>query len=179
MGKLDLFGEIFRTATLTKDHFIELQCLLDAQNPKRISDSYVAKNVLATDTDPDHCSSDHVDPHMAHLANEAKAIFPYTIRYVDLTVLKLKADLRVPQLILFRNEGGTMIDIFNKSEKGIEGSTIFTGQPGIGEHHYWYLTVTSNQRTRENMPVVFHPYPLHHSFPVNFFPGYVRQGLHH
>ena len=132
----------------------------------------------AMDTDPDHCLSDHVDPHMAHLANEAKAIFPYTIRYVDLTVLKLKADLRVPQLILFRNEWGTLIDIFNNSEKGIEGSAVFTGQPGIGEHHYWYLTVTSN-RTRENMPVVFHPYPLHRSCPVNCVPGYVRQGLHH
>jgi hypothetical protein len=222
-GQRDFFGKIFRTATLTKDHFIELQCLLDARNPERISESYVAKNVLATksaflrikstplstdfgndlaprlvfdassdavanddavaddamDTDPDHSSSDHVDPHMAHLSNEAKAIFPYTIRYVDLTVLKLKGDLRVPQLILFRNEWGTMIDIFNKSEKGRQGSAVFTGQPGIGEHYYWYLTVTSNQQTRENMPAVFHPYPLHHSRPVNCVPGYVRQDLHH
>ena len=180
-GKDESFGDIFRTATLTKDDFNELQALLDEQNPQRISDSYVAEDVLATksaflrvkstplstdfgnglaprlvfdassdavanddaladgamDTDPDRCSSDHVDPHMAHLANEAKAIFPYTIRYVDLTVLKLKEDLRVPQLILFRNEWGTMIDIFNKSKKGRRGSAVFTGQPGIGEHHYW------------------------------------------
>ena len=90
------------------------------------SDDAVADDAM--DTDPDHCSSDHVDPHMAHLSNEAKAIFPYTIRYVDLTVLKLKKGLRVPQLILFRNEWGSMIDIFNKRERGIEGS-------GIGEHH--------------------------------------------
>ena len=222
-GRHDLFGKIFRTATLTKDDFTELQVLLDKQNPERISDSYKAKNVLATkstflrtrstalnrgfgdglaprlvfdassdavanddavaddamDTYPDHCSSDHVDPHMAHLSNEAKAIFPYTIRYVDLTVLKLKGDLRVPQLMLFRNEWGTMIDIFNKSEKGRRGSAVFTGQPGIGEHYYWYLTVTSNQQTRENMSAVFHPYPLHHSRPVNCVPGYVRQDLHH
>ncbi|KAM6495094.1 hypothetical protein JOM56_009717 [Amanita muscaria] len=172
-----IFGDIFRTATLTKDDFNELQALLDEQNPERISDTYVAGNVLATksaflrvkstplstdfgsglaprlvfdassdavanddaiaddamDTDPDHCSSDLVDPHMAHLSNEAKAIFPYTIRYVDLTVLKLKEDLRVPQLILFRNEWGTMIDIFNKSEPGRRGSAVFTGQPGIGK----------------------------------------------
>jgi hypothetical protein len=62
-----------------------------------------------------------------------------------------------------------MIDIFNKRKKGIRGSAVFTGQPGIGEHHYWYLTVTSNQQTRENMPVVFHPYPLHHSRPAIVF----------
>ncbi|KIL65071.1 hypothetical protein M378DRAFT_10964 [Amanita muscaria Koide BX008] len=139
-GQRDFFGKIFRTATLTKDDFNELQALLDEQNPERISDTYVAEDVLATksaflrvkstplsidfgnglaprlvfdassdavanddtiaddamDTDPDHCSSDLVDPHMAHLSNEAKAIFPYTIRYVDLTVLKLK-EYRVPQ----------------------------------------------------------------------------------
>ena len=187
--KHESFGDIFRTATLTKDDFNELQALLDEQNPERISDSYVAENVLATksgflrvkstplstdfcnglaprlvfnassdavakddavaddamDTDPDHCSSDHVDPHMAHLSNEAEAIFPYTIRYMDLTVLKLKVHLRVPQLMLFRNEWGNMIDLFNKGPKGRRGSAVFIGQPGIGEHHYWYLTVTSNQ----------------------------------
>ena len=221
-GRRDLFGKIFRTATLTKDDFTELQVWLDKQNPERVSDSYKAKNVLATksrflrtrstalnrgfgdglvprlvfdassdavanddavaddtiDTDPDHCSSDHVDSHMAHLSNEAKAIFPYTIWYVDLTVLKLEG-LRVPPLMLFRNEWGTMIDLFNEREKGIRGSAVFTGQPGIGEHHYWYLTVTSNQRTRENTSVIFHPFPLHHSRPVNCVPGYVWQGLHY
>ena len=25
----------------------------------------------------------------------------------------------------------------------MEGSAVFSGQPGIGEHYYWYLTVTS------------------------------------
>ena len=86
---------------------------------------------------------------------------------------------RVLPLMLFRNEWGTMIDLFNEREKGIRGSAVFTGQPGIGEHHYWYLTVTSNQRTRENMSVIFHPFPLHHSRPVNCVPGYVWQGLHY
>ncbi|KAF8349128.1 hypothetical protein F5887DRAFT_1156874 [Amanita rubescens] len=176
-GEHESFGDIFRTVILTKDDFNELQVRLDEQNPERISDSYVAKNVLATkseflrfkstplntefgdslvprlvfnassdvvanddavaddamDTDPDHGSSDHVDPHIAHLSNEAKAIFPCIIRYVDLTVLKLKEDLRVPQLMLFRNEWGSMIDLFNKREKGIEGSAVFTGQQGIGK----------------------------------------------
>ena len=181
------FGKIFRTVTLTKDHFCELQSLLDIENPGRTSDFYVAEDVLAKkseflhknsdsletdfgnglaprlvfdasrppssvnvdddvadvaddamDIDPDH---GYADFHMNHLSNEATAIFPYTIRYVDLTVLKLQNDLRVPLLMLFRNEWGSMIDIFNESQ----GSAVFTGQPGIGEHHYWYLTFTSNQ----------------------------------
>ena len=178
--KDEYFGDIFRTATLTKDDFNTSPAprqVFDASSDAVANDDAVADDAM--DTDPDHCSSDHVDLHMAHLSNEAEAIFPYTIRYVDLTVLKLKEDLRVPQLILFRNEWGTMIDIFNKSEKGRRGSAVFTGQPGIGEHYYWYLTVTSNQQTRENMPAVFHPYPLHHLRPANCVSGYGRQSLHY
>jgi hypothetical protein len=114
-----------------------------------------------------------------HLPNEAAAIFPYTIRYVDLTVLQSKEKLRVPRLMLFRNEWGNMIDIFNEREKGTGGSALFSGQPGIGEHHHWYLTITSNQPIRENMHVVFHPHPLHHSCPANRVSGRPRQGLHY
>ena len=220
-GKRDLFGKIFRTATLTKSDFTELQCLLDALNPKRNSDQYEAEDVLATKSaflrerstgldldlgnglvprpvldsprppssdivldddddddaammiDSDHCSGD------TYIPNEVMAIFPYTIQYVDLTVLQSKKELRVPRLMLFRNEWGTMIDIFNKRKKGIRGSALFSGQPGIGEHHYWYLTVTSNQRTRENMHVVFHPHSLHYSCPANRVSGCVRQCLHY
>ena len=205
-GRRDLFGKIFRTATLTKDDFTELQCLLEALNPGRNSNKYVAEDVLATksaflgkrstglDLDPvdglvprpvlGAClppSSDVVDEDGVvdddddvdggdvdddddvdggddddddddddvnnddaamvidsdtHLPNEATAIFPYTIRYVDLTVLQSKEKLRMPRLMLFRNEWGTMIDIFNKRKKGMDGSALVSGQPGIGEHHY-------------------------------------------
>jgi hypothetical protein len=186
-GRHDLFGEIFRTANVTKADFIELQRQLQKLNPERNSESYVAKEVLATksaflrsrstalfftnlgkglvprlvfdasqplssdvvdddaddtddvmDIDPDPGCS-HINTDMANLSNEATAIFPYTIRYMDLTVLKLTTkDLRVPQLILFRHEWGSIIDIFNERKKGMRGSAVFTGQPGIGEHHYCY-----------------------------------------
>ena len=66
------------------------------------------------------------DPHMADLSNETKAIFPCTIRYLDLTGLELEEDLLVPQLMLFRNEWDSMIDIFNKRTNGIRGSAVFT-----------------------------------------------------
>ena len=216
----------------TRADFIELQRQLQELNPERNSESYVAKDVLATkstflrsrstalfgtnlgkglvprlvfdtsqppfsdvmddddtddiddaalvtddaiDIDPDLINTD-----LAHLSKEATAIFPYTVRYMDLTVLDLKAkDLRVPQLILFRDEWGSIIDIFNERKKGMRGSAVFTGQPGIGERHCCYLSVTSNQRTRENMPVVFHPYPFHHQNPVNRVSGYGGQGFHY
>ena len=71
----------------------------------------------------------YANSHMDHLSNEATAIVPYTMRYLDLTVLNLKKNLRVPLLMLFRNEWGSMIDIFNNAG----GSAVFTGQPGIGK----------------------------------------------
>ena len=114
----------------------------------------------------------------AHLPNEAMAIFPYTFQYVDLTFLHLKQALRVPHLMLFRKEWGTMIDIFNKRRKGRKGSAIFSGQPGIGEHHYWYLTVTSNQRPRENMHVAFHLHSLPRFRPAIRVSGRVQQRLY-
>jgi hypothetical protein len=173
-GRRDLFGEIFRTATLTEDHFIELQRLLEALNPERNSKDYVATDVLATksaflcerstaldadadvrdglvprlvvkasywqpptsavvdnddtvaDDDDDDAVADDamlvdIDPvntDMDHLLKEATAIFPHTIQYVNLTILK--SDLRVPRLMLYREEWGLLIDIFNKREKGIE-----------------------------------------------------------
>jgi hypothetical protein len=46
-GRPDLFGDIFRTANLTKADFIELQRQLQELNPERNSESYVAKDVLA------------------------------------------------------------------------------------------------------------------------------------
>jgi hypothetical protein len=159
--------------------------VFDATQP---SFSGIVGNDAVSDDDDDDDAMD-IDPnhgygcHMHHLSKEAKAIqiFPYTIRYVDLTVLNLKNNLRAPLLMLFRNEWGSMIDIFNgrKHLKGIRGSAVVTGQPGIGKRHYWHLTVTSNQRTRKKVLVVFHPHPLYDSRPAIRVSGYGRQSLHY
>lgn len=45
-GRHDLFNQIFRTANLTKTDFIELQLLLERNDPSRRSPSYEAQNVL-------------------------------------------------------------------------------------------------------------------------------------
>ena len=134
---------------------------------------------MDADVDPDRSSGRNVDPHMVDLSNEAKAICPYTIRYLDVTDLELEEDLLVPKLMLFRNEWNSTIDIFNKRTNGRRGSAVFTGQPGIGEHYYWYLIISSNQHTREDMHVVFHPYSLYHSPPANCVSGYRWQCLHY
>ena len=71
-----------------------------------------------------------------YLSEGSTAIFPCTIRYMDLTFLQLKHLNRVPHLMLIRDEWRTVVHIFNKRRRGIQGSTVFTGQPGTGEHRY-------------------------------------------
>ena len=44
----------------------------------------------SSDDDDDDDDPMDIDTHMAHLSKETTAIFPYTIRYVDLTVLKIE-----------------------------------------------------------------------------------------
>ena len=58
-----------------------------------------------------------------HLPNEATAIFPYTIRYVDLTVLQWKGWLRVPRLMLFRNEW-TSLTRGKRARRGVPSSQV-------------------------------------------------------
>jgi hypothetical protein len=260
-----LFGQIFRTANLTKTDFIELQTQLHGLNPSRTSESYVATNVLAiksdflrsrsvdtaarfpeydatsngqlvpkldvnksndlvpitagadvddvdpnvmdTDTiapdamdtkpldvvaEPDHTDDVHtdavdadfgveVDPNSpsyydtnaAFLSDGSAAVLPCTIRYMDLTVLKLKHLTHVPHLMLIRDDWEAVVDIFNRRQKGILGSAAITGQPGIGEHHYRSWPIF-NQRTnfrRQHLPAVLHSYPLHYSSPANRVSG--------
>jgi len=50
-GRHDLFNQIFRTANLTKTDFIQLQLLLERNDPSRRSPSYEAQNVLDVKAD--------------------------------------------------------------------------------------------------------------------------------
>ena len=89
------------------------------------------------DVDPDHDRS-YIEKNAIFLPT---AIFPCTIRYTDLTSLNLTHFTRTPKLMLLRIEWGSMIEIFNKQKKGIEGGVVFTGQPGIGECYYCFELV--------------------------------------
>lgn len=70
---------------------------------------------------------------MAYLSEGCTPVFPRTIRYLDLTFLKLQRLGRIPHLLFIRDDWGVMIDLFNERKQGREGGAVFTGQPGIGE----------------------------------------------
>jgi hypothetical protein len=96
-------------------------------------DTDTMDNAVDIDADPDS-SNLSLAADAAYLSEGRIAVFPCTIRYIDLTILKLEYLSRVPHMIFIRDEWRTMIDLFNKREKGIRGGAAFTGQPGIGGH---------------------------------------------
>ena len=120
------------------------------------------------EADPAPQSPGYIIADANELSAGSTAIFPCAIRYMDLTTLELEnSSIPVKPLTLIRDEWNLMIDLFNARKRGIRGSAIFTGSPGIGEH-----LLSSNSRSqltdhrRQNLPFVLHPNPLHHQSPA-------------
>ncbi|KAF8340993.1 hypothetical protein F5887DRAFT_1224859 [Amanita rubescens] len=72
------------------------------------------------------------------LSTGSTAVLPCTIRYMDLTTLELKESIPVKRLTLIRDEWNIMINLFNGRKRGVHGSAIFTGSPGIGKTCFLY-----------------------------------------
>ena len=113
-----------------------------ASNGNLVPSISVVDDAMDVDADADpkepDCldSNDYILTGAAELSMEPAPVFPCTIRYMDLTSLKLKELIRVPLLTLIRDEWKAMIDLFNERKRGTLGSAVFTGSPGIGEHYY-------------------------------------------
>lgn len=75
----------------------------------------------------------YIDEDAAVLSHGPTAVLPCTVRYMDLTCLNLQYFGRVSKVLLIRDEWDAVIDIFNARKKGIKGSALWTGQPGIGK----------------------------------------------
>ena len=63
-GQRQSLRKIFRTATVEKDDFTELQSILGALNHQRNSDEYVSKDVLAAKVEFLHTKSTDDDPEL-------------------------------------------------------------------------------------------------------------------
>ena len=96
-----------------------------------------SEHVDAMDVEPDQGRS-YIEKDATYLTTGETAIFPCTIRYMDLTILDVTHFTRTPQLMLLRNEWDNMVDIFNKRKRVIEGGAVVTGEPGIGECYHCF-----------------------------------------
>lgn len=66
--------------------------------------------------------------------NLAPGIFPAQLHYMDISFLDMKSKIRIPETVMVRNEWFNVDELLRKRPKGIEGSVLITGQPGIGEN---------------------------------------------
>ena len=92
------------------------------------------------DMENDDVTSDVDDPpipssdYIADAANNLPdALFPYKLKYMDLTMLHLPHLHRVPWLMHIRDDWATLTHELEARKPGISGSLLITGQPGIGQ----------------------------------------------
>ncbi|KIM35003.1 hypothetical protein M413DRAFT_449955 [Hebeloma cylindrosporum] len=95
----------------------------------------------------------YIDEDAAVLSHGPTPVLPCTARYMDLTCLNLQYFGRVSKVLLIRDEWDAVIDIFNARKKGIKGSAVWTGQPGIGKTSLlFYILVICLMKAQ---PIVF------------------------
>ncbi|KAF5379025.1 hypothetical protein D9615_006070 [Tricholomella constricta] len=82
-------------------------------------------------------------------------IFPEQIRYMDLSALNLKKTWGrgLPLAMFIRSEWETMLDYISQRRRGIEGSVLLTGQPGIGKTCFLYYVLAT--RLLHAQPTIF------------------------
>ena len=142
---------------VTREHYDQLQNTLNKEYPDRNGELYdgggydvlsykldlLASLTLAGSPHPE-------DAHRVDNDNEADdddkpegrskedfqidSFFPYTLTYLDLSILKLKSQSdRFPMPIFIREEYSIMSKLINERPQSGRGSVIVTGQPGTGE----------------------------------------------
>jgi hypothetical protein len=143
----ELRSTLFRTKVVTRAHYDALQDSLNRKHPDRDLEEYdgrhhdvlsdkldilkpitgTAAEALSVDDDVDMEASNEVD-------SEINSLFPYTLRYLDLSTLELENKLdRFPLPFLLRQEYDHISDLIRNSPRNGKGSIIVSGQPGTGE----------------------------------------------
>jgi hypothetical protein len=157
-GHQDLQSENFRKVEVTAAHYDALQKRLREQHPDRDSPNYDGSNdvlsiklEILNQTMPASALSPFVQ--RAHSGNkqilvqndedlesdgnddaEFSSFLPATLKFLDLSSLKLQNELTRLFLPLFiREEYSLISQLLKKKSKNSSGSAIVSGQPGTGE----------------------------------------------
>ena len=147
----ELKRQLFRKVKVTQADYTALQERLNELHLDRDSPNYdgTSDDVLNAkleflrslpqldyDDDEDLELSDNVGDSEASNDDDPgfKSLFPFTIRFLDLSTLKLKATVphRLPLPLLVRQEYKYISELIKKEQKNAT-SMIVSGQPGIGE----------------------------------------------
>jgi hypothetical protein len=171
-NKKHLQQELFQTIEITAAHYKELQERLSKQFPNRHSPNYrpvggvlsVKLDVLRnfkvphpalghvahpTDSDDEKNEDENND-----IDDELHSFFPATIKFLDLSSLRLRiSPLRMPLPLLVRDEYNFLSDMLDKLPRDGSGSAIVSGQPGTGKISSFFLCRIS---------------PIHKARPLTF-----------
>jgi len=151
----DLKQKLFRKVEVTRAHYDELQVILDRKYPDRndpeydgrshevLSDKLEHLNLIAAGhvsplRDPDN-NKDRVDDDDDLEASneddsEIDSFFPFTLTYLDLSILELEnKSERCPLPLFIRQEYNHLSKLIDKEPQNGTGSVIVSGQPGTGE----------------------------------------------
>jgi hypothetical protein len=154
-----LRSSIFRSVTVTRAHYSELQARLDAVYPSRGSKTYragrvlpIKLNVLNTFDPVQSSTSDDNNTNAKDTPNSDVdmkddfisdddcnldvlfELLPAKIRYVDITPLNLQSPPPIAFPVFIRDEYDAMSSILNNCPKGTAGSCLITGQSSCGEY---------------------------------------------
>ena len=146
-GRKELEGELFREVKVTQAHYIELQARLNQQYPDRNLPEYdgsthdvrsVKLDVLRSMSLPNNnegaSQMDVEDPDASNGDDSGTNwLFPCTLRFLDLTILRLEnVPPRLPSPLFLRREYHDISRlIWNQPEN--KDSVVVSGQPGTGE----------------------------------------------
>lgn len=117
-----------------------------------------------TDPEPSPHDDNDLSPEIPELPF---GIFPYKMRYLDLTILDLKSKPRVPTLMLIRSDWDSIMDSIGHDVEGRDDSVVITGQPGIGSSHYFLSFFLSQYSRRQNLLSLLCPRPSPHSITAH------------
>ena len=152
-NRMDLAPTLFREVEVTRAHYDELQDRLNRRHPDRNSKQYHGGLVLSdkldilgrtnfpealrhSDNNDDQIHDDDMEAGNGNGSDfEINSFFPCILRYLDLSALELKSELkRLPLPLFLRQEYGHISEWINKkSPENGRGSVMVSGQPGTGE----------------------------------------------
>ncbi len=135
----DLEQKLFRKVKVTRAHYDELQVTLDRKYPGRNDPEYDGRSHKVLSDKLEHLNliaGGHVFPPRDRVDDESEidSFFPFTLTYLDFSILELEnKSERCPLPLFIRQEYNHLSKLIDKEPQSGAGSVIVSGQPGTGE----------------------------------------------
>lgn len=139
-NKKELRPTLFQEVEITRAHYDALQNKLNGKHPDRDSRMYdgLGHDVLSDKLDilkavfPVDNNLDRVDDNDNEVDAEINLLFSFTLRYLDLSTLKLGNESdRFPLSFFLRQEYDHISELINENPHKGTGSVIVSDQPGL------------------------------------------------